>query len=137
MKDEAQTKKLMNDLCSCEKYMLAMMEVSNAAEKFDSMLFQIQFKAKVEEINESISALTKACNDVKNSIRFRKLLAIILTIGNQINTGGDGNMAEGFTLDALLKLNEVSCFSEDIFALNNVLVMSRKLKPIRIFYHFL
>jgi hypothetical protein len=64
-------------------------------------------------------------------------LAIILTIGNQINTGGDGNMAEGFTLDALLKLNEVSCFSENIFALNNILVMSRKLKPIRIFYHFL
>lgn len=107
-KDEAKTKEMMKALCPCEKYMLAMMEVSKAGEKFDSMLFQIQFKSKVEEINESISALTQACDDVKNSSRFRKLLAIILTIGNQINTGGDGNVAEGFTLDALLKLNEVS-----------------------------
>ena len=34
-------------------------------------------------------------------------MAVILTVVNQINTGGEGNMALGFTLDALLKLNEV------------------------------
>jgi len=36
-------------------------------------------------------------------------MAIILTVGNQINTGGEGNsQAAGFSLDALLKLEEVS-----------------------------
>ena len=99
---------MMNDLCPCEKYMVAMMGVPNAASKFKCMLFQIQFKSRIEEINESIETLLTACNDVKSSERLQKLMAIILTIGNQINTGGDGNMAAGFTLDALLKLNEVS-----------------------------
>jgi len=108
-KDKSKIDESMNALCACEKYMLAMMDVADAAEKFDSMLFQIQFKSRIEEINESINVVIEACNDVKKSNRLRKMLAVILTIGNQINTGGDGNMAEGFTLDALLKLNEVRC----------------------------
>jgi hypothetical protein len=80
--------------------MVAMMGVPNAADKFNCMLFQIQFRSRITEINESISTLLKACDDVKNSTRLRKLMAVILTIGNQINTGGDGNMAVGFSLDA-------------------------------------
>lgn len=107
-KNKAKREEMMNDLCPCEKYMVAMMGVPNAASKFKCMLFQIQFKSRIEEINESIETLLTACNDVKSSERLQKLMAIILTIGNQINTGGDGNMAAGFTLDALLKLNEVS-----------------------------
>jgi hypothetical protein len=35
-------------------------------------------------------------------------MAMILTLVNEINTGGDGKMAVGFSLDALLKLNDVS-----------------------------
>lgn len=108
-KNETKKVEMMNGLCPCEKYMVAMMGVPNAADKFNCMLFQIQFRSRITEINESISTLLKACDDVKNSTRLRKLMAVILTIGNQINTGGDGNMAEGFSLDALLKLNEVGC----------------------------
>ncbi len=120
-KNEATKEEAMNALCPCEKYMVAMMEVPKASDHFNCMLFQIQFKSRIEEIKESIETLLKACDDVKNSIRLQKLMAVILTIGNQINTGGDGNMAEGFTLDALLKLNEVSCrlplFREKLFRL--------------------
>jgi hypothetical protein len=35
------------------------------------------------------------------------MMGFILTVGNQINTGGTGNVAAGFSLDALLKLDEV------------------------------
>ena len=96
------------DFCPCEKYMVAMMNVPDAAAKFDCMLFQTQFESRMEEINESIDTLDKACNDVRNSTRLRKLMAMILTLVNQINTGGSGNLAAGFSLDALLKLDEVS-----------------------------
>lgn len=98
----------MADLCACEKYMVAMMKVSDASAKFDCLLFETQFQSRIEEINESIDTLNKACSDVRESIRLRKLMAMILTLVNQINTGGSGNLAAGFTLDALLKLDEVS-----------------------------
>lgn len=44
---------------------------------------------------------------MKDSDKLQGLLAMILTLVNEINTGGDGNEAAGFTLDALLKLREV------------------------------
>ena len=104
---EEKKKAAMNDLCPCERYMVAMMKVPNASEKFDCMLFEMSFPHRIEETKESIFTLTQACDDVKESSRLRKLMAMILTVGNQINTGGSGNIAAGFTLDALSKLNEV------------------------------
>ena len=98
----------MADLCPCEKYMAAMMNVPDAEAKFDCMIFETQFQSRITDITESIDILDKACNDVRESIRLRKLMAMILTLVNQINTGGSGNVAAGFTLDGLLKLNEVS-----------------------------
>ena len=97
----------MADLSECEKYMAAMMKVENAASKFDCMLFRVQFEGRLNELIEGINIITKACDEVRSSERLRKMMAMILTLVNQINTGGDGNLAIGFSLDALLKLNEV------------------------------
>lgn len=95
------------DLSETEKYMVTMMEVSEPARKFDAMLFRSVFKNRFEDINAGIQTLNTACDQLRASEKFRKLMAMILTVVNQINTGGEGNMAIGFTLDALLKLNEV------------------------------
>jgi hypothetical protein len=110
-KGEGKLSEAMADLCACEKYMVAMMEVPDAADKFDCMLFEIQFESRMEEANVSIETLNKACTDVRESTRLRKLIAMILTLVNQINTGGSGNLAAGFSLDALLKLDEVRCLT--------------------------
>lgn len=99
-----------NDLCACEKYMLAMLNVDMADEKFECMLFKYQFDNKLKELMQGVTTLIDACDEVQKSDRLRKLMAMILMLGNQINTGGSGRIAHGFTLDALLKLDEVSCF---------------------------
>lgn len=97
-----------NDFCACEKYMLAMMKVEMADEKFQCMLFKYQFDHKLNELMNGVTTLINACEEVQKSVRLRKLMAMILMLGNQINTGGSGRMAHGFTLDALLKLDEVN-----------------------------
>ena len=66
-----------------------------------------------EDLLEAIQTIETACDETRNSERLRKMMATILTLVNQINTGGEGKVAAGFGLDALLKLNEVSkssCF---------------------------
>ena len=105
--EEAQAKAYA-ELSPTEKYMVRMLDVKNAAEKFDALLFRTVFKTRFEDVTDAIKTLNKACEEVRSSERLRKLMAMILTVVNQINTGGEGNMALGFTLDALLKLNEVS-----------------------------
>jgi len=103
----------MNDLCACEQYMVAMMDVPNASNKFDCMLFRTLFESRLQEIMDEITKLNVACQEVRSSERLRKLMAIILTVGNQINTGGEGNsQAAGFSLDALLKLDEAKAFDK-------------------------
>ena len=84
------------------------MRVKLADEKFECMLFKYQFDNKLNELMNSVTTLISACEEVQKSVRLRKLMAMILMLGNQINTGGSGSMAHGFTLDALLKLDEVS-----------------------------
>lgn len=96
------------DLSETEKYMYTMMDVSEPHAKFDAMLFRTVFKNRFEDVNAGIQTLNSACDELRSSEKLRKLMAMILTVVNQINTGGEGNLAVGFTLDALLKLNEVS-----------------------------
>jgi hypothetical protein len=100
--------KVYADLSETEKYMVTMMEVKEAAAKFDALQFRTIFKSRFEDITSAIRTLNSACDEVRISERLRKLMAMILTVVNQINTGGEGNVALGFSLDALLKLNEVS-----------------------------
>jgi len=90
--------------------MMEMMKVDMADEKFEAMIFKSQFDNNLEELMQGVTTFINACKEVQESVRLRKLMAMILTLGNQINTGGSGRMAQGFTVDALLKLDEVRSF---------------------------
>jgi Formin Homology 2 Domain len=106
-KDDEAKKAAFSDLSECEKYMYTMIDVPNAQKKFDCMLFCEQFHSRFNELVTSIRTLEMACDEVKGSKSLREILGIILIVVNRINTGGMGNEAAGFSLDALLKLNEV------------------------------
>lgn len=95
------------DLSECEKYMYTMMDVKDASSKFDCMLFRSQFKVHYDELLDSVQIVDMACSEVRSSERLQQIIALILTLVNEINTGGDGKGAAGFSLDALLKLDEV------------------------------
>ncbi|KAL9179362.1 hypothetical protein ACHAXT_008652 [Thalassiosira profunda] len=118
-----------NDLCACEKYMLAMMKVDMADEKFEAMLFKYQFDHKLKELMDCVTTLIDACEEVQKSVRLRKLMAMILMLGNQINTGGSGRMAQGFTLDALLKLDESKAFDKKTSVLQYLVKLVKANEP--------
>lgn len=105
---EEKKEELFNDLSETEKYMVTLMNVSDAEAKLHTMEFRNSFKNRFADMTSAVRTLNYACDELRSSERFRKLMAMILTVVNHINTGGEGNLAMGFTLDALLKLNEVS-----------------------------
>lgn len=106
MNSKAPKEELYAELSETEKYMYTMIDVAAAAEKIDAMLLRCVFKNRFDDVNAGIKTLSQACDQLRSSEKLRKLFAIILMCGNEIN--GDANLAIGFTLDALLKLNEVS-----------------------------
>ena len=97
------------DLSDCEKYMYTIMTVDKADKKFDCMIFRSQFQSRYDELLEAIKLIEQACDEVRTSDKLRKIIGLILVLVNEINTGGESKgAAEGFSLEALLKLNEVS-----------------------------
>lgn len=58
--------------------------------------------------------MEQACAELRNSVRLRKLLGIILFLGNRLNLAGmeDKVPAAGLTLDSLSKLDQVKAFDE-------------------------
>jgi hypothetical protein len=123
---EEEKEKGISVLPACEKYMIAMMDVKNAPAKFDCMLFGVQFQNLLDELVQGIHTVRKACDEVRHSEKLRKMMAMILTLVNQINTGGDGNMALGFSLEALSKLGEAKAFDKKTSVLHYLAKLIRQ-----------
>ncbi len=124
-------------LCECEKFMVSFLGVSDAHKKTHTMLFMLQFPAAISEISSGkrfqlpftftvksfltiqptftteVNIKIKACAEIVSSVRFRKILGIILKVGNRLNNAGEEiesdstTDANGFSVESLSKLNQV------------------------------
>ena len=52
-----------------------------------NLIFQYKLPEQLKEINVYINAGIKACNSIKNSVKFQKMLEIFLLVGNIMNSG--------------------------------------------------
>ena len=94
------------NLGTYEKYMLAMLNVEQAGQKLDCMLFMQTFPDKQKEVATDLAVLACACEEVVASVHLRDLMAIILSIGNEIHAGASS--VKGLKVHDLLKLEMVS-----------------------------
>jgi len=112
------------DLCEAEKFMVAMLKVTNPSEKIDALIFKAHFVHRRNDIIETARTVETACDDVKLSLRLKKLLAIILKVGNQLNHGNDD--AHAFTLESLLKLNQAKAFDRKTSILHYLVMLVKR-----------
>ena len=141
-----------DDLCECEKFMVAIMTVKHAKRKLNAILYMQKFASSLEELRRgkfSCEAFTpcpqaqhshggkcladarlvqKACDEIMGSSRFRKTLGIVLNIGNRLNTAGSVTKepAEAVTLESLLKLNQPKAFDKKTTFLQYVATVVRR-----------
>ena len=107
-------------LGQAEKYMKEMSGFDSGAKHIQAMIYKQQFKSRVAECGETISAIENACDDVKMSVGLKKVLKTILKVGNQMN---DGRKHLGFTLDSLLKLQSAKAFDKKTSILQYVITL--------------
>jgi len=94
----------MSRIGEADKFMIHMLGVPDCAARFQCLSFQKRFPGAHKEICGNVALLEQACDDVKGSARLKKLLSIILKLGNKLNSGS--NEVSGFTLDSLMKLKD-------------------------------
>jgi hypothetical protein len=69
-----------------------------------------------------------ACDELKNSDHFRKLLGIVLNLGNHLNTAGTtGKQKAGaFSLNSLLELSQAKAFDKKTTFLQYVVLVVQR-----------
>ncbi|XP_010532932.1 PREDICTED: formin-like protein 1 [Tarenaya hassleriana] len=90
-----------------EKFLKAVLDVPFAFKRVEAMLYIANFDSEVEYLKRSFETLEAACEELRNSRMFFKLLEAVLMTGNRMNVGTNRGDAHAFKLDTLLKLVDV------------------------------
>ncbi|TVU36182.1 hypothetical protein EJB05_18103 [Eragrostis curvula] len=90
-----------------EKFLKAVLDVPFAFKRVDAMLYIANFDSEVNYLKKSFETLETACDELRSSRLFLKLLEAVLKTGNRMNVGTNRGDAHAFKLDTLLKLVDV------------------------------
>ncbi|XP_063417683.1 protein diaphanous homolog 2-like isoform X2 [Mytilus trossulus] len=93
-----------NDLSEPEQFSVTMCGIKRVTPRLSSMLFKMQFPDMVQDIKPNLVSAIEACEEVKNSTKFSKLLELILLMGNFLNAGSRNAQSVGFEISFLPKL---------------------------------
>ncbi|KAL8283496.1 hypothetical protein RQP46_005599 [Phenoliferia psychrophenolica] len=98
-------------LAASDQYLNEMMVIPRLGERLSSMLYRRRLEMEQEELKPEVNILRSAADELKNSVKFKKLLSTVLSLGNMLNASTFRGDADGFQLEALLKLKEARATS--------------------------
>ncbi|CAI8611387.1 unnamed protein product [Vicia faba] len=90
----------------CEQFFMELMKIPRVESKLRVFSFKIQFYSQVSDLKNSLSAVNAASEEIRSSVKLKRIMQTILTLGNALNQGTTRGSAIGFRLDSLLKLTE-------------------------------
>ncbi|KAJ3566776.1 hypothetical protein NP233_g6789 [Leucocoprinus birnbaumii] len=93
-------------LSKADQYFSEIMTIPRLAERLECMLFRRKLELDIEEVRPELNILRNASREVRSSVRFKKLLQVVLTLGNALNGSTFRGGALGFQMEGLLKLKE-------------------------------
>ena len=79
--------------------------IKGLPKRLQHMLFKMKFNEVLTEVKKDIVSFTMACEEVRNSTKFKTVIELVLGIGNVMNAGGRNARAIGFEISFLPKLN--------------------------------
>ncbi|XP_053791692.1 protein diaphanous homolog 3 isoform X4 [Vidua chalybeata] len=86
--------------------MIQMSNVKRLRPRLSAILFKLQFEEQVNNIKPDIMAVSAACEEIKKSKSFSKLLELVLLMGNYMNAGSRNAQTFGYNLSSLCKLKD-------------------------------
>lgn len=92
------------ELSNAERFAATIGEIKRLGARLASLSFKITMPDLIQDVKPDIVAATAACEEVKNSKKFAKILELILLLGNYMNTGSKKEQAYGFEISFLTKL---------------------------------
>ncbi|XP_073068648.1 protein diaphanous homolog 3 isoform X2 [Manis javanica] len=95
-----------DNLSEPEQFAVVMSDVKRLRLRLSAILFKLQFEDQVNNFKSDIMAISTACEEIKKSKSFSKLLELVLLMGNYMNAGSQNAQTFGFNLSSLCKLKD-------------------------------
>lgn len=90
-----------------EQFYLEIMSIPDFAKRLDCWIYKLRFETAKDSLSATIDTVEHATTQVKDSTKLKRLLEVVLAIGNFLNGGTSRGGLYGFKLDALSKLANV------------------------------
>ncbi|XP_029282034.1 protein diaphanous homolog 3-like isoform X2 [Cottoperca gobio] len=94
------------NLSEPEQFGVVMSSVKRLHPRLSHILFRLQFDEQVNNLRPDILAVNAACDEVRKSRSFGRLLELVLLLGNYMNAGSRNAQSYGFDLSSLCKLKD-------------------------------
>ena len=92
------------DMGRVDRFIHTVCHIQYYKERVEVLSLIQQIPKTLAKLLELIGMLHKACNELKNDEKLGKILALVLTVGNRINSGSMRGNASGFLLSFLPEL---------------------------------
>ncbi|KAK9880093.1 hypothetical protein WA026_008609 [Henosepilachna vigintioctopunctata] len=110
-----------------EWFLHELSEISNFAERISCMMFMVEFEDSINTISHTLTNIKTTCEYLITGKELKKVMAIILTLGNYMNGGNvTRGQADGFGLEILGKLKDVKSKDSKITLLHYIVRMYLK-----------
>lgn len=94
-----------DNLAEAEQFAISISGIKRLVPRLKSLKFQQTYPELVQECKPHIVSATAACEEVKKSKKFARILELILLFGNIMNTGSKNAQSVGFDISYLPKLS--------------------------------
>jgi len=92
------------NLAEAEQFSVTLSSIKRLVPRLKSISFKQHYSEMVQDIKPDIVAATAACEEMRDSKKFAKLLELVLLVGNYLNSGTKNAQAVGFEISYLPKL---------------------------------
>lgn len=100
----AELKSSSSELVEAEQFAATVADVKRLLPRLRSLAFRQNYTEIVNEVKPDIVSGTAACEEVRGSEKFAKILELVLLLGNYMNSGSRNAGAFGFEISFLTKL---------------------------------
>eukprot|EP01096_Ripella_sp_DP13-Kostka_P013863 TRINITY_DN6107_c0_g1_i1.p1 TRINITY_DN6107_c0_g1~~TRINITY_DN6107_c0_g1_i1.p1 ORF type:complete len:508 (+),score=280.38 TRINITY_DN6107_c0_g1_i1:1-1524(+) len=94
-----------SELGKAEQFLIQILKVPRVTERLKLLLFKQTFPDRIADLISNLSVLKDACDTVVRSDNLKKVLEVVLAVGNFLNYSPNKAPSRGFAIDFLTKLS--------------------------------
>ncbi|KAK0527084.1 hypothetical protein OC834_004561 [Tilletia horrida] len=95
-----------SQLAAADQFFKQVAGIPRLTQRLNCMLYARKFHVDLAEIKPDLRAMRRAVEELKGSEKFKKILEVVLALGNTLNSSTFRGDARGFQLTDLLKLRD-------------------------------